>query len=307
MKKLFSKEIIIGLTVLVALLILFFGIDYLKGINVFKAANYYYVTYTDTKGLAKSAPVTVNGFKVGLVRDIQYEYDNPGHVLVELSLDRKLRVPRGTEAVLATDLLGTASIALKMSSHPDYHDVGDVLKGVQPTGMMDAVSSELMPTVMNIMPHIDSLLVAANRIIASPALAQSVNSLSTVMSNLETSSQLLNKTLAPMPTITNGAVRTMDDVQQIAQNLEQMSRALALLSQELKNAPIDSTLQHINEISANLQTATAALNSTNSSLGLLLHDPSLYHNVNGAAALVDSILIDLRCNPKRYIPSIKIF
>ena len=80
MKKFFSREIIIGLSVLLSLLILFFGIDYLKGINVFKAANYYYASFTNVAGLAQSAPVTVNGFKVGLVREINYEYDNPGHV-----------------------------------------------------------------------------------------------------------------------------------------------------------------------------------------------------------------------------------
>ena len=84
MKKKFSKEVVIGATVVLAMLILFFGIEYLKGINVFKAANYYYVSYTNVTGLTVSSPVNVNGFKVGLVRDIKYEYDNPGHVLVEL-------------------------------------------------------------------------------------------------------------------------------------------------------------------------------------------------------------------------------
>lgn len=92
--KRYSRELIIGMSVLVALLVLFFGIDYLKGINVFKAANYYYVSYTNVNGLTVSSPVTINGFKVGQVRDINYEYDNPGHVLVELSLDKKLKVPR---------------------------------------------------------------------------------------------------------------------------------------------------------------------------------------------------------------------
>lgn len=77
MKTIQKKELMIGLTVLITLLILFFGIDYLKGVNVFKAANYYYASYTNVAGLAQSAPVTVNGYKVGLVREINYEYDNP--------------------------------------------------------------------------------------------------------------------------------------------------------------------------------------------------------------------------------------
>ena len=61
MKKIFTKEIIIGASVLLSLLILFFGIDYLKGINIFKSANYYFASYTNVAGLAQSAPVTLNG------------------------------------------------------------------------------------------------------------------------------------------------------------------------------------------------------------------------------------------------------
>lgn len=114
---------------LIALLVLFFGIDYLKGINVFKAANYYYVSYTNVNGLTVSSPVTINGFKVGQVRDINYEYDNPGHVLVELSLDKKLKVPSGSKAIIKSDLLGTASVELQFSTSADSHDVGDKLIG----------------------------------------------------------------------------------------------------------------------------------------------------------------------------------
>ncbi len=84
MKKIFRREVIIGLCVIIALLILTFGIQFLKGVNVFKAANYYYTSYTNVEGLAISAPVTLNGFKVGQVREIKYEYNNPGHVSVEL-------------------------------------------------------------------------------------------------------------------------------------------------------------------------------------------------------------------------------
>lgn len=116
MKKLFSREIIIGTSVLIALLVLVFGINYLKGVNIFKDSNYYYASYTNVTGLAQSAPITLNGYKVGLVKEIAYEYDNPGHVKVELSLDKKLRLPEGTEAVIVTDMLGTSTIELRMGT-----------------------------------------------------------------------------------------------------------------------------------------------------------------------------------------------
>ncbi len=124
MNKLFSREIIIGASVLIALLALVFGINYLKGVNIFKAANYYYASYTNVAGLAQSAPVTLNGYKVGLVRDIAYEYDNPGHVKVEISLDRQLLLPEGTSAVIVTDMLGTSTIELRMGTSPNLLEVG---------------------------------------------------------------------------------------------------------------------------------------------------------------------------------------
>lgn len=83
----------IGLLVIVALVILYFGINFLKGVNIFKAANYYYASYNNVEGLAVSAPVTLNGYKVGLVREIQYDFARPGHVTVEMSLDKSLKLP----------------------------------------------------------------------------------------------------------------------------------------------------------------------------------------------------------------------
>ena len=119
MKKIFRKEVIIGICVLVALAILILGIDFLKGVNVFKPTNYYYASFENVEGLAVSSPVMLNGFKVGQVREMEYEFDNPGHVLVEMSLDSRLKVPQGSKAVLGTDILGTASIVLHLSKSND--------------------------------------------------------------------------------------------------------------------------------------------------------------------------------------------
>lgn len=307
MNKLFSREVKIGASVLVALLALVFGINYLKGVNIFKAANYYYASYTNVAGLAQSAPVTLNGYKVGLVRDVAYEYDNPGHVRVELSLDRQLRLPEGTAAAIVTDMLGTSTIELRMGTSPNYIEVGHKLQAIEGSGLMDKVSTELMPTIIQIAPHIDSLVVALTAIAADPALQSSVKRLDVIMANLEKSTTQLDRAMGAMPSIMNNANATMANVKEISANISQVSQALAVLSDDLKKMPLDSTLTHLNNITANLDEATEKLNSSNSSLGLLLNDPGLYNNINNSAAHIDSILIDLKKQPKRYIPSIKIF
>lgn len=307
MKKLLSKELIIGASVLLSLLILFFGIDYLKGINVFKSANYYYASYTNVAGLTQSAPVTLNGYKIGLVREINYEYDNPGHVLVEISLDKQLKVPVGTKAAIVTDMLGTSSIELRMAPGTQYYEVGAKLEGETTGGMVDKLNSELMPSIMTIAPHIDSLVVALTAVTTDPALISSIKRLDNIMANLEVSTNNLNSAMKGVPMLINNANGTMSNVKEISANLTQISSALAVLSEDLKDMPLDSTMRNINRITSHLDLATEQLNSTNSTLGLLLNDPSLYHNLNNCAADVDTLLLDIKKQPKRYIPPIKIF
>lgn len=305
MKKKYSKELIIGISVAVMLLILIFGINYLKGINLFKASNYYYASYTNVAGLAQSAPVTINGYKVGLVREIDYEYDNPGHVRVEMSLDKKLRVPKGTKAVLVCDMLGTATIQLQMAHNTDFHEIGDVLIGETAPGLLDGVQKDVMPSLGAVMAKIDSLLTSLNYIVANPALVNSVNRLDDIMAHVETSSANLDRTLASMPVIASDAGVTMKNVTEISKNLHAISSDLSVVSAQLKNMPVDSTLTNVYHITESLEAMTKKLNSTNSSLGLLLNDRGLYDNLNGSAASLDSLLRDVKKNPKRYI-SIKL-
>lgn len=293
-----KKEIIIGLCVVIALFALFMGINFLKGINVFKAANYYYATYTDAAGLQVSAPVTLNGFKVGQVRDINYQFDDPGHVKVELSLDRALRLPSGTKAVISLDLLGSATVVLKPTSATTYEKVRSTLQGETAAGLMDNVSQNLMPSVSAIFPKIDSLLTNLNLIVADPALRSSVARLDAITLNLEQTMRTINRTAGQLPPV-------MGNVNEITTNLSTMSGALAELSNDLKELPIDSTMQNITALSANLRTLSEQLNNPDSSLGLLTHDRALYDNLNNCAASLDSLLIDVKRNPKRYI-SIKL-
>ena len=121
---------------------------------MFKAANYYYATYGNVAGLQISAPVTLNGFKVGLVREINYEYNNPGHVKVELSLDRALKIPTGSKAVIEQDILGTSTVVLHLSSASTFQEVGSDIEGATASGLLDNVSQSLMPNISAIFPKI---------------------------------------------------------------------------------------------------------------------------------------------------------
>lgn len=293
-----KKELIIGLCVVIALLVLFFGIDFLKGVNVFKAANYYYAEYTNTAGLQKSAQVTLDGFKVGNVRDVRYDYANPGHIKVELSLDRALKLPKGSEAVIEQDLLGTASVVLHLAESSEYEPVGATLASHTAKGMIDKVTQTLMPSVGSIFTKVDTLLTNINTLVADPAVAASVHRLDDITRNLELTVAQLKATTGALP-------KVMDNVNGITSNLDTMSADLAVVSGQLKESPVDSIITNLNVLSANLRELSATLNDPNSSLGLITHDDALYKNLNSCASSLDSLLIDVKKNPKRYI-SIKL-
>ncbi len=300
MKKIFRKEFIIGFTAIAALAILYFGIEFLKGVNIFKASNYYYVNYTNVEGLAISAPVTVNGFKIGQVREINYQYDAAGSIMVELSLDKDMRLPEGTTAVLTTDLLGTASIVLDLGTDTSSTiDVGATIPGKQNPGLMGNVNNNILPSVESIFPKIDTLIGNLNAITGHPALTASISRLDAITTELETSSRQLNMILKSLSPITR-------DVKSITTNVDSMTINLVEVSNQISQARLDSLIANLQSTSANLETLTRQLNDPNSSIGKLTNDPELYNNINATVVSLDSLFTDIKKNPKRYI-NIKVF
>lgn len=289
-----KKEITISICVIVALCLLFLGIDFLKGVNVFKPANYYTATYTNVNGLAVSAPVTLNGFKVGLVRSIEYQYDNPGHVAVELSLDKELKLPVGSKAVIVCDMLGTATVQLELTANKEFYPVGSEVESETASGLMDSVSKDLMPNIAEIFPKVDSLLTSINKLVSDPAIIASVKRLDAITANLESTTNSLNKSLKSLPVLMSGVNSTVDNVNRLTGNL-------AEVSEDLKSCPLDSTLQNIQQTTENLRMLTQELNNPNSTLGLLMKDPELYNNLNNTVKSLDSLFVDIKKSPKRYI------
>lgn len=293
-----SKEFTIGLCAIAALIVVYFGIEYLKGNNIFKPANYYYASYNNVAGLAQSAPVSLNGFKVGLVREIAYDYENPGNINVEMSLEKELRLPEGTKAILTTDMLGTSSIELVLGTGTEYHKVGGKLIGEQAASLMSGVTEDILPSISSIMPKIDSLITSLNTLASDPALKHTLGSLEATMINLEATSAKLNKVMGTIPGIADDASATMTNVKEISSNLNTFSA-------HLKDMPLDSTMANVMQTSESLKELMARLNSKESSLGMLVNDDQLYRNLNSASASLDSLLQDVKKNPKRYI-SIKL-
>ena len=289
MKKWFGKEAKIALSVLISILILYVGINYLKGINVMKPSNYYYVQFPSVGGLAQSAPVMIDGYKVGLVQEIVYDYDTNQTIKVLLNLDKKLKIPVDSRVYLETDMLGTSSVVIDLNPHvSEYYEHGALLQGEVKSGLMQSLQSELLPQVVLLLPKLDSILSGLQTLVNDPALVSSVKRLDRITANLERSSvQLSGMMQNDVPVI-------LDNVQGITAQINQFSDTLNAL-------PLQSTMASVQKTSYNLQQITSRLTSPDNSLGLLLNDRGLYDRANGVLGSVDSLMIDLRLNPKRYV------
>mgnify|MGYP000907017484 FL=1 len=289
MKSVFTKEAKIGLVTIVSLALLYLGINYLKGINLFQPVNRYYVSFSNVKGVTISSPVFVDGFKVGLVRDIIYDYDTTGKIIVEVSLEDKMRLNKGSYIAVVNTFLSGAELHIHLNTYvDDFLKPGSTLEGRMEEDMMQSVQEKILPSVENLLPKIDTILGSLQTLIAHPALAQSLNHIEKTTSNLEVSTRQLNQMLSK-------------DVPGIVNNLKTMTDNFSEVSANLKELDLATTVNSINATLANLKLTTDKLNSTDNSIGLLLNDKGLYDNLNSTMDNASKLLLDLRENPKRYV------
>lgn len=301
-KKFLSKELIIGASVLVALAILFLGIDYLKGINLFKPANFYYVNYDRVDGLEVAAPVTIDGYKVGQVREIEFNYAHPGKIKVLLALDTKLHLPQDTRALISQSMLSGASIQLLLGQSAAMIPVGGEVSSSQAPDLMATVTDQILPSVNNILPRVDTLMMNLNMLTSHPAIYRSLGKVEGMTENLYTGTMLLNSTLG---NVNSATPLMLGKVNSIATNIDTITGELARFSRTLNSLPLDQSIANVNRLTEHLAAFSEQLNNEKSTLNLLLNDPQLYNNLCKASASVDSLILDIKRNPKRYI-SIKL-
>ena len=282
------KEVKIGIIGIAAIAMLFFGINYLKGVRMFQPSSYYYVEYTDINGLAISSPVYASGYKIGTVRDIQYNHANPGHVVVEVELDNDMKVPTQSRGELVTDMLGNMKMNLILNlKSKEYYQPGDTLPGFVNNGLM-GVAEGIMPKVEQLMPKMDSILHSLNQLLAHPALTATLENAEKLTDNLNVTTRQLNQLMQnDLPLLTNRMVTIADN--------------FVVISENLKGIDYAGTIQKIDSTLYNVQILTSKLNSKDNTIGLLFNDPTLYNNLSTTTANAASLLEDLQAHPKRYV------
>lgn len=286
--KYLTKEVKIGIAGIIALFVLIYGINYLKGINLFKPSNYYYVKFENINGLTKSSPVFADGYRVGIVRTLYYDYSQTRKVIAEIDVDPELRIPFGSTAELASELMGTVKMNLLLANNPRHRcQPGDTLQGNLNNGMMDKVNA-MMPQVEKMLPKLDSILASLNTILADPAIPTTLHSMQRSMADMEVTSRQLRSLMST-------------DVPQFTKKMNVIGDNFVTVSNNLKEVDYKATFAKIDSTLANVKMITDNLNRKDNTIGLLLNDPSLYQNLNATTINAASLLEDLKTNPKRYV------
>lgn len=286
--KYFTKEVKIGLTGIIAIAALFIGLNFLKGINLFKPKNSYYIEFADVKGLSKSSPVFADGYGVGIVRDIFYNYEHPGHVLVQIDVNEHMKIPQGSTATLVSEMLGGCNLNLVLKNHGGKEYLpGDTIKGDDTKGLMDK-AADMLPQVEQIVSKVDTLLTALNTLATNPNLPAIMADAKDITANLNASSRQLNLLLC-------------NDIPQLTGKMNVIGDNVAQLTDNMKQLDLQGTLNKVDTTLNYVQLMTEKMNRKDNTLGLLLNDSSLYNNLSNTAGSANNLLIDLKERPKRYV------
>lgn len=286
--KYLTKEVKIGLTGIVAVAVLVFGINFLKGINMFKSGSGYYVEFENIAGLVTSSPVYANGFSIGLVRDIYYDYNSLGKIVVEIDLNDNMKLPLGTTAELETEMLGTVKMNLILPpTISGMHAVGDTIPGSVNAGMMGA-AADLVPKIETMLPKLDSILSSINTLLADQALSNTLHNTEQITANLQVTTKELNSLL-------------QNDLPSITGNLNTVTANFVTISDNLKDIDYANTITKVNATLDGVKKFTDGLQNPNGTIGMLLNDQTLYNNLTRTTGNAASLLEDLQAHPKRYV------
>ena len=285
-----SKELQIGIWVIATLAVTFFGVNYLKGINIFNPTNYYYLKFSRINGLVETNDVTIKGYKVGLVKEIIYDYDHPeSDVLVVLQVDDDLKIPVGSKGALVSALIGAPSIELRLNTeNHNLYKRGDTIPSYIDDGIMSSLTEEVMPRIQTIIPQLDSLIMSLHAIAENKTIETSLENINSITKNLNRASAGINKIVE-------------SDVPQLCRNINGVMGNFDKVSANLSGVDFRATVSQLNNTLISIRGVTDKMNNGSGTLGLLLTNKDLYNNLNTTVGSANDLVIDIKEHPKRYI------
>lgn len=307
-----SGIIKIGALLIVAIVIVIWGISYLKGKDIFKKDDTYYVVYNRINGLSKSSPITINGFKIGIVSHIQFHQDTSEYLVAELVVSKKYKIRKGSLAqIFSQDLMGTKAIRLLNGKGNDFFKDGDTIPGSIEGDLMEQVNMEMLPLkrkAESLLASVDSAITMFRAVFnenTQENLRRTFESIKITISNLESSTftldtmltgekSTLERIFSNVDSITGNLKDNNAEISNIIKNFSSISDSLVKADIAQTMIKADSALYKFNQI-------LSVINDGDGSVYQLLHNDTLYRNIENASYHLNRLLRDMHENPKRYV------
>ncbi len=293
----YAREIKVGALATLCLFLLFFGFNFLKGVNIFSPTNSFHGLYPDLHGLEEQAAVYIRGHKVGQVDRISYDFTRDSAFTVDISINKDIALPQGTQmALIADGLLGGMAIELQLPSCSDSgltDEAGLIEKGsFLPTtyvpGLMESLQGELLAHVDDAIQNVDSLVAELRGQVEGGHLKNTLSNADRISGDLANVSTDLKRMMnKQVPTIVNNADTAIANLNTIVSDLKKADLAATV-------ARVDTAVDGVNGLIADVR-------SQEGTLGQLIYNKSLYDHIDATVISADSLLVDLKAHPKRYV------
>ncbi len=307
-----SKTSKIGIVLIISFIALVWGINFLKGRDIFRTEKLYVARYKNVGGLEVSTIVQLNGLKIGYVREIYFAEDLTGDLIVKIAVTNKFPLPVGTIAEIAnSDLLGSKIVKISLGKSALFLQENDTIKAKIESDLMSQVTEQIAP----IKAKAERLIVSLDSIVSGVALIlnsesrrninRSIEQISLTMENLEQISSDLSMVVGTQKTNLSATIVNLkqmtDQLNSDSKLLENILKNFSMISDSINPTELKSTMHHINHSVSGLDTILSNINNSNGTLGLLIKDSTLYTRLAETGDNMNQLLIDLRRNPHRYL------
>jgi len=307
-----KKEVKLAVTAIAAVVILIWGINFLKAKALFDRNNVFYGVYDRVDGLKVSSSVIYRGYSVGQVSAINFVGERFDKVLVQFTVGKNLEIPSNSVAAIqSADLMGSKAINLIPGDALIYAASGDTLRTRLALGIMEQLNEQLEPLkrkAENIMVSLDTVLLALQEIFSEDAngnIRGSLRSVSRTLDNVEQASGALNKMLAKESGRISGI---LENINSVTANLEnsntQVTRSLdniTSISDSLRAINLNNSIRYLNRILMQTDSVVTKINRGKGSLGGVVNDAELYYNLTAVSENLNKLLIEFRQNPRRFV------